>query len=230
PAGGQRRIAGSEVPDGGGRPQQPQSEVLHQVRPGESVAETKDVMLRRNQKSRVAVAVIAIVLVAFAGRLPGPALHGGEWHSPSRAGRFLRRLHGPAVRPLAVQLAGRLARHHRRGGRGSEQPLLALAPLGPRVAAPSPHQPSAAPRAASPGEGAPLVRSMGSVGHHFRAAHPVFRIVITVIAGTMGVPYRIFVPSVVVSTAIWAAVGMWLGATLGETLGNILFNRSALYL
>ena len=59
---------------------------------------------------------------------------------------------------------------------------------------------------------------------------PGFRIVITVIAGTMGVPYRIFVPSVVVSTAIWAAVGMWLGATLGETLGNILFNRSALYL
>src|SRR2546429_809055 len=45
-------------------------------------------MLRRNQKSRVAVAVIAIVLVAFAGRLPGPALHGGEWHSPSGAGRF----------------------------------------------------------------------------------------------------------------------------------------------
>ena len=46
----------------------------------------------------------------------------------------------------------------------------------------------------------------------------------------MGVPYRIFVPSVAVSTAIWAAVGMWLGATLGETLGNVLFNRSALYL
>ncbi|TMG00430.1 MAG: hypothetical protein E6I10_00260 [Chloroflexi bacterium] len=59
---------------------------------------------------------------------------------------------------------------------------------------------------------------------------PGFRIVITVIAGTMGVPYRIFVPSVAVSTAIWAAVGMWLGATLGETLGNVLFNRSALYL
>jgi membrane protein DedA with SNARE-associated domain len=59
---------------------------------------------------------------------------------------------------------------------------------------------------------------------------PGFRIVITVIAGTMGVPYRVFAPSVAASTAIWAAVGMWLGATLGETLGNILFNRSGLYL
>src|SRR5438094_1720661 len=43
---------------------------------------------------------------------------------------------------------------------------------GPSVAAPSPHQPSAAARPALPGGGAPLVRSMGSVGHHFRAAHP----------------------------------------------------------
>jgi membrane protein DedA with SNARE-associated domain len=59
---------------------------------------------------------------------------------------------------------------------------------------------------------------------------PGFRIVITVIAATMGVPYRVFAPSVAVSTAIWAAVGMWLGATLGETLGNILFNHSGLYL
>src|SRR5260370_23838710 len=36
---------------------------------------------------------------------------------------------------------------------------------------------------------------------------PGFRIAITVIAATMGVPYRVFVPSVAVSTAIWAAWG-----------------------
>jgi membrane protein DedA with SNARE-associated domain len=59
---------------------------------------------------------------------------------------------------------------------------------------------------------------------------PGFRIAITVIAATMGVPYRVFAPSVAVSTAIWAAVGMWLGATVGEAIGNVLFDRGWIYL
>jgi membrane protein DedA with SNARE-associated domain len=46
----------------------------------------------------------------------------------------------------------------------------------------------------------------------------------------MGVPYRVFVPSVAVSTAIWAAVGLWLGATVGEAIGNVLFDRGWIYL
>jgi membrane protein DedA with SNARE-associated domain len=59
---------------------------------------------------------------------------------------------------------------------------------------------------------------------------PGFRIAITVIAATMGVPYRVFVPSVAVSTAIWAAVGLWLGATVGEAIGNVLFDRGWIYI
>ena len=59
---------------------------------------------------------------------------------------------------------------------------------------------------------------------------PGFRIAITVIAATMGVPYRVFVPSVAVSTAIWAAVGLWLGATVGEAIGNVFFDRGWIYL
>jgi membrane protein DedA with SNARE-associated domain len=59
---------------------------------------------------------------------------------------------------------------------------------------------------------------------------PGFRIAITVIAATMGVPYRVFAPSVAVSTAIWAAVGLWLGATVGEAIGNVLFDRGWIYI
>jgi membrane protein DedA with SNARE-associated domain len=58
---------------------------------------------------------------------------------------------------------------------------------------------------------------------------PGFRIAITVIAATVGVPYRVFVPSVAVSTAIWAGVGLWLGATLGETISGVFFDRGWIY-
>ena len=59
---------------------------------------------------------------------------------------------------------------------------------------------------------------------------PGFRITTTVIAGTMRVPYRVFAPSVAVSTAIWAAVGLWLGATLGQSLGHVLSANTWIYL
>jgi membrane protein DedA with SNARE-associated domain len=58
---------------------------------------------------------------------------------------------------------------------------------------------------------------------------PGFRIAITVIAATAGVPYRVFAPSVVVSTAIWAGIGLWLGATVGAAIGNVLFDRGWIY-
>ena len=59
---------------------------------------------------------------------------------------------------------------------------------------------------------------------------PGFRIPITVIAATLGVPYRVFAPSVAVSSAIWAAVGLWLGATLGSSIGSILARNAWIYL
>jgi len=59
---------------------------------------------------------------------------------------------------------------------------------------------------------------------------PGFRIVITVIAASMGVPYRVFAPSVAVSTAIWAAVGLWLGATFGQSIGHVVSQIAWVYL
>jgi membrane-associated protein len=59
---------------------------------------------------------------------------------------------------------------------------------------------------------------------------PGFRIVITVIAATMGVPYRVFAPSVAVSTAIWAALGLWVGATFGQSIGHLLSQNTWIYL
>jgi membrane-associated protein len=59
---------------------------------------------------------------------------------------------------------------------------------------------------------------------------PGFRIVITVIAASMGVPYRVFAPSVAASVAIWAAIGLWLGATFGQSIGHVLSQKAWVYL
>jgi membrane protein DedA with SNARE-associated domain len=59
---------------------------------------------------------------------------------------------------------------------------------------------------------------------------PGFRIPVTVLAATTGVPYRIFAPSVAVSTAVWAGIGLWLGATFGQSLGYLLTRYPWLYL
>ncbi|MBJ7598707.1 VTT domain-containing protein [Candidatus Nephthysia bennettiae] len=58
---------------------------------------------------------------------------------------------------------------------------------------------------------------------------PGLRIPITVVAGTLKVPYRIFVPSVAVSSAAWAALGLWLGATFGRSIGSFLTGNRLLY-
>jgi membrane-associated protein len=59
---------------------------------------------------------------------------------------------------------------------------------------------------------------------------PGFRIPITVIAATLGVPYPVFALSVAVSSAIWAAAGLWVGATLGASIGNLLARDPWIYL
>jgi membrane protein DedA with SNARE-associated domain len=47
---------------------------------------------------------------------------------------------------------------------------------------------------------------------------PGFRIPITVASGIFEVPYRVFAPSVAVSTAIWAAAWLTLGARFGDNV------------
>jgi membrane protein DedA with SNARE-associated domain len=59
---------------------------------------------------------------------------------------------------------------------------------------------------------------------------PGFRVPVTVLAASTGVPYRIFAPSVAVSTAVWAAVGLWIGATFGQSIGNLLARYPWIYL
>lgn len=58
---------------------------------------------------------------------------------------------------------------------------------------------------------------------------PGFRVPITVAAGTFGVPYRVFAPSVAVSTAIWAGVMLTVGITLGPRLAVLLRAHSQIY-
>ena len=59
---------------------------------------------------------------------------------------------------------------------------------------------------------------------------PGFRIPVTVLAATTGVPYRIFAPSVAVSTAVWAGIGLWIGATFGQSIGTLLVRYPWIYL
>ena len=59
---------------------------------------------------------------------------------------------------------------------------------------------------------------------------PGFRVPITVAAGTLGVSYRVFAPSVAVSTAIWAGVMLSLGVTIGPRLSVLLVAHSWIYL
>lgn len=58
---------------------------------------------------------------------------------------------------------------------------------------------------------------------------PGFRVPITVMAGTLGVPYKVFAPSVAVSTAIWAGVMLTLGMTVGPRLSLLLQAHSFIY-
>jgi membrane protein DedA with SNARE-associated domain len=58
---------------------------------------------------------------------------------------------------------------------------------------------------------------------------PGFRVPLTFVAGTLGFPYRLFAPSVAVSTAIWAGVLIIVGDLFIGTLGRILSRNAWLY-
>lgn len=56
-----------------------------------------------------------------------------------------------------------------------------------------------------------------------------FRVPVTVAAGLFRVPYRVFAPSVAVSTAIWAAVWLGLGVEFGDRVGRFLGHHGWTY-
>src|SRR6202795_688255 len=55
------------------------------------------------------------------------------------------------------------------------------------------------------------------VGRHI----PGMRIVLSALSGILGVPYRVFVPCVLVSASIWAAIFLEIGRLLGPSVGNL---------
>jgi membrane protein DedA with SNARE-associated domain len=59
---------------------------------------------------------------------------------------------------------------------------------------------------------------------------PGFRVPVTVLAGTFGVRYRVFAPSVAVSTAIWAGALLLLSARFGPGLARALGSHRPLHL
>lgn len=59
---------------------------------------------------------------------------------------------------------------------------------------------------------------------------PGFRIPVTVLAGIFEVPYRVFAPSVAVSTAIWAGVWLYVGARYGRAAMRLVTGHPAIYI
>jgi membrane-associated protein len=58
---------------------------------------------------------------------------------------------------------------------------------------------------------------------------PGFRVPLTVVAATVGFPYRLFAPSVAVSTAIWAGVFIILGDRFGRGIATFLSSHAWVY-
>ena len=58
---------------------------------------------------------------------------------------------------------------------------------------------------------------------------PGFRIPITVACGVFQIPYRVFAPSVAVSTAIWAGIVLYIGVNYGPKFENLLRAHTSLY-
>ena len=73
------------------------------------------------------------------------------------------------------------------------------------------------------------LRRWGVLAIIFGRHVPGLRIPITVVAGTLRVPYGTFLPSVAVSSAVWAAIGLWLGATFGRSIGYFLTGNRLIY-
>jgi membrane protein DedA with SNARE-associated domain len=58
---------------------------------------------------------------------------------------------------------------------------------------------------------------------------PGFRVPLTVVAGTLHFPYRLFAPSVAISTAIWAGVLLLIGDKLGGAIGRFSSSHAWVY-
>jgi membrane protein DedA with SNARE-associated domain len=58
---------------------------------------------------------------------------------------------------------------------------------------------------------------------------PGLRIPLTVVSGTFGLPYRAFLPSVIVSATLWAALWLYLGARYAPFVEAFLTAHSWLY-
>jgi membrane protein DedA with SNARE-associated domain len=213
------------------------------------------VVLRRNQKSMAAVAVISIVLVAVAiveGDVPEDLTHIGSlvvgllnrFGAAACLGLLYIEESGiplPVPGDFYVAFMGRLYGHSLSGWLAAWLGIIAVVVAGSTnlywlsrrwgpalLRHPFAHRLHLDERQ--------LEKARGWFDHWglwaiiFGRHIPGFRIAITVIAATMRVPYRVFAPSVAISTAIWAAVGLWLGATVGEAIGNVLFDRGWIYL
>lgn len=70
----------------------------------------------------------------------------------------------------------------------------------------------------------------GPVAIIFGRHLPGLRIPITVMAGILEVRYRVFAPSVAVSTAIWAGIWLFLGARFGPHVTTMLGPKPWIYL
>ena len=58
---------------------------------------------------------------------------------------------------------------------------------------------------------------------------PGFRIPITVASGVFQTPYRVFAPSVAISSAIWAGIVLYIGVNYGPKFENLLRAHTSLY-
>jgi len=58
---------------------------------------------------------------------------------------------------------------------------------------------------------------------------PGFRIPITVACGVFRIPYRVFAPSVAVSTAIWAGIMLYIGVNFGPRFETLLRAHTSIY-
>ena len=70
----------------------------------------------------------------------------------------------------------------------------------------------------------------GMVAVIFGRHVPGFRVPITVVAGTLGFPYRLFAPAVAVSTGIWAGFFLYIGARFGHAASGLFGRHSWLYI
>jgi membrane protein DedA with SNARE-associated domain len=50
---------------------------------------------------------------------------------------------------------------------------------------------------------------------------PGMRIVLSALSGILDVPYRVFIPCVLISASIWAAIFLEVGRVLGPSVGNL---------